>query len=82
LNYFLFCFLHRQAHFFTVPASAHSGSSEKWVSNYVPYEGFPKGEANSPSAAEEEGQKDEDSKWKKNYVAYEEGEGNSKKQEG
>ena len=48
------------------PGGAKGG--DKWVSNYVPYGEYPKGE----SRAEDEVDATKDAAWKKNYVAYEE----------
>jgi len=46
------------------------------VSNYVPYDGYPKGETAPADTTTEI----EDEKWKKNYVAYD-GEEKKAKQE-
>ena len=62
--------------YFTVAPSG--GSKEKWVSNYVPYGEYPAGKGGEGgSGGEAPAQQNISStngetKWKKNYVAYQE----------
>ena len=51
-------------------SNAKGGSNDKWVSNYVPYGEYPKGESAGDDAGPE--QSNGDAAWKKNYVAYSE----------
>ncbi|TRY75586.1 hypothetical protein TCAL_13345 [Tigriopus californicus] len=44
--------------------------TDRWVSNYVPYEGYPSGRKAEMNVVDE--QKNGSSNWKKNYVPHEE----------
>ena len=62
-------------------AAGEKKEEDKWVKNYVPYDEYPAGKADTISVenegeqkrrVEEKGEKESEEKWKENYVPYEE----------
>merc|ERR1711962_1240424 len=63
------------------PDAGEKKEEDKWVKNYVPYDEYPAGKADTISVenegeqkrrVDEKGEKESEEKWKENYVPYEE----------